>query len=102
MSCTKFSTSSSFALDNPSYNYIIHTAPFDHVELPHYHWHIEVTPRLNKVAGFEWGSGFYINPVAPEQAAAFLREVEVGPSYCSLPLFERGSGRLQAVTTHGS
>jgi UDPglucose--hexose-1-phosphate uridylyltransferase len=65
------------ALDNPSYNYIIHTAPFDHGEMAHYHWHIEVIPRLTRIAGFEWGSGFYINPVPPEHAAAFLREVEV-------------------------
>ncbi|QEH38216.1 Galactose-1-phosphate uridylyltransferase [Aquisphaera giovannonii] len=65
------------ALDNPSYNYIIHTAPFDQPELPHYHWHIEVIPRLTRIAGFEWGSGFYINPVPPEHAAAFLREIEV-------------------------
>ncbi len=64
------------ALDSPAYNYIIHTAPFDHQELPHYHWHIEIIPRLTKIAGFEWGSGFYINPVPPEEAAAFLREVE--------------------------
>src|SRR5262249_34182817 len=64
-------------LDSPAYNYIIHTAPFDHGELPHYHWHIEVIPRLTKVAGFEWGSGFYINPVPPENAAAFLRDVDV-------------------------
>jgi UDPglucose--hexose-1-phosphate uridylyltransferase len=67
------------ALDNPPYNYIIHTAPFDHQEQPHYHWHIEIIPRLTKVAGFEWGSGFYINPVPPEDAAAFLREVENTP-----------------------
>jgi UDPglucose--hexose-1-phosphate uridylyltransferase len=65
------------ALDGPAYNYIIHTAPFDHGDLPHYHWHIEVIPRLTKVAGFEWGSGFYINPVPPENAAGFLRDVEV-------------------------
>jgi UDPglucose--hexose-1-phosphate uridylyltransferase len=65
------------ALDNPAYNYIIHTAPFDHGEMPHYHWHIEVIPRLTKIAGFEWGSGFYINPVPPESAAGFLREVDV-------------------------
>jgi UDPglucose--hexose-1-phosphate uridylyltransferase len=64
------------ALDRPSYNYIIHTAPFDHPELPHYHWHIEIIPRLTRVAGFEWGSGFYINPVPPEDAAAYLREVD--------------------------
>ncbi len=67
------------ALDRPPYNYIIHTAPFDHQELPHYHWHIEIIPRLTKVAGFEWGSGFYINPVPPEDAAKFLREVEIDP-----------------------
>ncbi|MHC5540975.1 galactose-1-phosphate uridylyltransferase [Singulisphaera rosea] len=66
------------ALDNPSYNYIIHTAPFDHQELPHYHWHIEIIPRLSRIAGFEWGSGFYINPVPPEDAARFLRDTEIG------------------------
>jgi UDPglucose--hexose-1-phosphate uridylyltransferase len=65
------------ALDRPAYNYIIHTAPFDTQALSHYHWHIEIMPSLMKTAGFEWGTGFYINPVPPEQAAAFLREVEV-------------------------
>ena len=65
------------ALDQPAYNYIIHTAPFDTQELSHYHWHIEIMPSLTKTAGFEWGTGFYINPVPPEQAAGFLREVEV-------------------------
>ena len=65
------------ALDDPPYNFIIHTAPFDTKELPHYHWHLEIIPRLTRIAGFEWGSGFYINPVLPEQAGAFLREVEV-------------------------
>jgi UDPglucose--hexose-1-phosphate uridylyltransferase len=65
------------ALDKPAYNYIIHTSPFDTQALPHYHWHIEVIPRLTRVAGFEWGTGFYINPVPPEQAAQFLRETEV-------------------------
>lgn len=67
------------ALDQPAYNYIVHTAPFDTQELAHYHWHIEIMPSLTKAAGFEWGTGFYINPVPPEQAAAFLREVEVEP-----------------------
>ncbi len=65
------------ALDNPSYNYIIHTSPFDTQSLTHYHWHIEIIPRLTRVAGFEWGTGFYINPVPPEQAASFLRDTEV-------------------------
>jgi UDPglucose--hexose-1-phosphate uridylyltransferase len=65
------------ALDRPAYNYIIHTSPFDARELPHYHWHIEIIPRLTRVAGFEWGTGFYINPVSPEDAAQYLRAVEV-------------------------
>jgi UDPglucose--hexose-1-phosphate uridylyltransferase len=64
------------ALDDPPYNYILHTAPFDTQEVPHYHWHLEIIPRLTRIAGFEWGSGFYINPVLPEQAGAFLRETE--------------------------
>lgn len=64
------------ALDDPPYNYVIHTAPLNAGELAHYHWHIEIFPRLTRVAGFEWGSGFYINPVPPEEAAAFLREIE--------------------------
>lgn len=64
------------ALDQPAYNYIIHTAPFDTQELRHYHWHIEIMPSLTRAAGFEWGTGFYINPVMPEEAAAFLRDVE--------------------------
>jgi UDPglucose--hexose-1-phosphate uridylyltransferase len=68
------------ALDRPAYNYIIHTSPFDTRELPHYHWHIEIIPRLTRVAGFEWGTGFYINPVSPEDAAAYLRETDVDPS----------------------
>jgi UDPglucose--hexose-1-phosphate uridylyltransferase len=66
-----------FALDDPPYNFVIHTAPFDRQELPHYVWHIELFPRLTRVAGFEWGSGFYINPVPPETAAKFLRETVI-------------------------
>ena len=66
------------ALNGPAYNYIIHTAPFDQTQIEHYHWHIEIIPRLTKVAGFEWGTGFYINPVPPESAAEFLRNTKVG------------------------
>ncbi len=65
------------ALNKPAYNYIIHTSPFNTQAVPHYHWHIEIMPRLTRVAGFEWGTGFYINPVPPEQAAAYLRDTEV-------------------------
>jgi UDPglucose--hexose-1-phosphate uridylyltransferase len=65
------------ALDRPAYNYVIHTAPFDTKALPHYHWHIEIIPRVTRVAGFEWGTGFYINAVPPEDAAATLRGTKV-------------------------
>jgi UDPglucose--hexose-1-phosphate uridylyltransferase len=64
------------ALDDPPYNFILHTAPLHDQESAHYHWHIEIMPTLSKVAGFEWGSGFYINPTPPEEAARFLREIE--------------------------
>ena len=59
----------------PAYNFILHTAPFRDAPSPHYHWHIEIMPTLTQVAGFEWGSGFYINPTPPEEAAEFLREM---------------------------
>jgi len=41
-----------------------------------YHWRIAVMPKLTRVAGFEWGTGCYINPMPPEEAAKYLREVE--------------------------
>jgi len=63
------------ALEWPPYNFVIHSTPFDVGDVEHYHWHIEVIPRLTHVAGFEWGTGFYINPVAPESAAEYMREV---------------------------
>jgi UDPglucose--hexose-1-phosphate uridylyltransferase len=71
-------------LNDPPYNYVIHTAPFRRQKTGYwrtidndYHWHIEIMPRLTRIAGFEWGTGFYICPISPEDSAAFLREVEV-------------------------
>ncbi len=61
--------------NNPPYNYLIHTTPMNWEPIDHYHWHFEILPRLTRVAGFEWGSGFYINPVSPESAAQYLRDV---------------------------
>jgi UDPglucose--hexose-1-phosphate uridylyltransferase len=58
----------------PAYNYIVHTAPFDTAGADHYHWHIEILPRITTLAGFEMGTGCYINPVPPERAAAELRQ----------------------------
>jgi UDPglucose--hexose-1-phosphate uridylyltransferase len=57
----------------PAYNWWIHTSPFDSVTLKHYHWHIEVLPRVTTTAGFEWSTGWYINPVSAEDAASTLR-----------------------------
>src|SRR5262245_8756307 len=65
------------ALDHPPYNFVIHTAPVSEGELESYHWHLEIMPKLTRVAGFEIGSGFYINPTPPEDAAQYLREIAV-------------------------
>ncbi len=62
------------ALERPAYNFIIHTAPLQEGPLEHYHWHLEIMPKLTKVAGFEWATGFHINPTPPEESAKFLRE----------------------------
>ena len=60
-------------LDFPSYNYIIHSAPFNIDKSEYFHWHVEIIPRLTNIAGFEWGTGFYINPTLPELAAELMR-----------------------------
>lgn len=59
------------ALDGPPYNLILHTLPQE--DDSRYHWHIELLPRLTKHSGFDWSSGFYVNPTPPEDAARFLR-----------------------------
>ena len=64
-------------LDSPAYNYWIRNAPFRLSSHDHYHWRIELTPRLTRLAGFELGTGCFINPVSPEQAAAQLRSILV-------------------------
>jgi len=67
------------ALKDPPYNFIIHTTPLNGNgdESECYHWHVEGMPKLNKIAGFEWGSGFYINPTSPETASKYLREAKI-------------------------
>ena len=64
-------------LSDPPYNFIIHTSPINGHEREDYHWHVEIMPKLSKVAGFEWGSGFYINPVPPDIAAKNLLSVHI-------------------------
>ena len=61
-------------LSDPPYNFVLHSAPIELREREEYHWHLELIPKLTTVAGFEWGTGFYINPTPPELAARLLRE----------------------------
>lgn len=71
-------------LNDPPYNLVLHTAPppfkragyADHWSsiAYDYHWHIEIIPRLTRIAGFEWGAGLFINPTPPEIAADYLRQ----------------------------
>ena len=65
-------------LERPAYNFVVHSAPVQEPPLAYYHWHLEFIPKLTKGAGFEWGSGFYINPTPPEESAKFLREAGLG------------------------
>lgn len=63
------------ALDNPDFNLIVHTAPVEDEEKPYFLWHIEIRPRLTTAAGFELGTGIYINTAIPEETAPFLKSV---------------------------
>ncbi len=68
-------------LSDPPFNVILHQAPhpglarktWPNVESI-FHWHLEIIPILTRLAGFEWGTGFYINPVLPELAASYLKD----------------------------
>jgi UDPglucose--hexose-1-phosphate uridylyltransferase len=57
------------------FNFFLHSNPLKEAENSHYHWHMEILPRLHQYAGFELGSGIYMNPLAPEDTAQSLREV---------------------------
>ncbi len=61
-------------IPNVPYNFVLHTKPLSSDDLEHFHWHFEIVPKLTSIAGFEWGSGFYINPMPPEESATYLRE----------------------------
>lgn len=60
-------------LPQAAYNVLLHIAPFDVSADAYYQWHVEFFPRLANPAGYEWGTGCWINPVAPEIAAKELR-----------------------------
>ena len=63
-------------LENPDLNFTIRSGPSDYASARHFHWYVSVIPRLTRVAGFELGSGMFINTVLPEAAAEFLRNVK--------------------------
>ena len=73
-------------LNDPPYNLVLHTAPSPHTRpgrpdfwttIEHdYHWHFEFAPRITRPAGFEWGSGYSINPIPPEEAARAIKETD--------------------------
>jgi UDPglucose--hexose-1-phosphate uridylyltransferase len=65
------------ALESPPFNLVVHTAPFSDEVSDLFHWHLEILPKITRAAGFEWGTGFYINPTPPEEAAQVLRAVNV-------------------------
>ena len=73
-------------LDDTAYNWVIQTAPFCRQDTARgkwrtidvdYHWHVELIPRLTRMAGFEKGSGFYICAIPPEEMAEYLRDNEI-------------------------
>lgn len=66
------------ALNNPDYNYVIFSSPCHERDLEYYHWYILIYPRVTSAAGFELGSGIFINTVIPEKAAEYLRATAVG------------------------
>lgn len=62
-------------LDEPDFNFYLHTAPCDGNDYPHYHWHIEVLPKTSIWAGFELSTGIEISAMEPEESAKYLREI---------------------------
>jgi UDPglucose--hexose-1-phosphate uridylyltransferase len=66
-----------FGLNDPDFNLVVRTAPRESTHIRYYHWYVSVVPRITQAAGFELGSGMFINVSRPEDSAAFLRSVVV-------------------------
>jgi UDPglucose--hexose-1-phosphate uridylyltransferase len=64
-------------LRDPDFNFTLRSAPAENFGVKYFHWYVSIIPRLTRVAGFELGSGMFINTVLPEAAADFLRKVDV-------------------------
>jgi len=67
----------SVALGDPDFNFGIRSSPISQSQSEYYHWYFAVVPRLGHLAGFELGSGMYINSLCPEDAAEHLRRVQI-------------------------
>jgi len=65
-------------LGNPDYNYVIRSLSPGGADAKYFHWYLAIVPRLTKAAGFELGTGMYINTSLPEESAEFLRNVPIG------------------------
>jgi len=63
-------------LEDPAYNFYIHTAPSDKKSYSNYHWHLNILPKIAIWAGFELGAGIEISTIEPEKAAEFLRGIK--------------------------
>lgn len=66
-----------YGLNNPSYNFTIRSIPTDEKQSDYFHWYLAIVPRVSETAGFELGSGMYINTAMPEDSAKFMRDVEI-------------------------
>jgi UDPglucose--hexose-1-phosphate uridylyltransferase len=64
-------------LNNPDYNYNIRSLPIAQRSTKYFHWYMAIIPRVTKQAGFELGSGMFINTALPEESGAFLRSIEI-------------------------
>jgi UDPglucose--hexose-1-phosphate uridylyltransferase len=62
-------------LDDPAFNYMFDTSTTEDEDDPYYHWHIRIVPRLTTIAGFEMGSGIYINTALPEDTARLMKQI---------------------------
>ena len=88
----QFSPSSITGLEDPDFNLTVRTAPAECVGVKYFHWYLSVIPRLTRVAGFELGSGMFINTVLPEAAAQFLCNVKVDTALGAQQAVSAGAG----------
>lgn len=66
-----------YGLNDPDYNYSIRSVPTDDENAEYFHWYLAVVPRVSSTAGFELGSGMFINTMLPEESSKFLRDIEL-------------------------